>query len=102
MADFAFAGKIGEVAFDEIPTSFVLGTDFFRPLQEINRYVSMVSNDIYAVGIVLYLLFSRAKVGNSVNLALIKNSFIKEIVQHCINGSFTSVQQVIDSLSKLG
>jgi serine/threonine protein kinase len=101
LADFAFSGKVGEITFDSLPMSFVLGTEFYKPIQEKTRYVNLISNDIYAVGIVLYLLFSRQKVGIKVDPQMIANGGIREIVQKCLIGSIKEVNQVINSLSNL-
>ncbi len=100
LADFAFAGKIGETAFPDAPGSFVLGTDFFKPRKERNNFVNRPSNDIYAVGIVLYLLFSfgRAKPGKYVDLLLVNNPRVKEIVQGCLEGSVTSIREILGEL----
>lgn len=101
LADFAFTGKVGEVTFDHFPVSFVLGTELFKPGQEKSRFVNLISNDIYAVGIVLYLLFSPGKTGEKVEPQRIKNAAIREIVQNCINNSYTEVSQIIRLLTSL-
>lgn len=101
LADFAFSGKIGEITFDQPPISFVLGTEFYKLNQEKSRFVNLVSNDIYAVGIVLNLLFSQGKLGEKTDTQKIKNPAVKEIVQNCLNGSFKEINQAIGSLSNL-
>jgi serine/threonine protein kinase len=101
LADFTFSGKVGEVTFDRIPISFMLGTELFKPSQEKSRYVNLISNDIYAVGIVLNLLFSQGKVIEQTDPQKIKNPDVREIVQNCLNGSFKEVNRIIHSLSNL-
>lgn len=101
LADFAFSGKVGEITFHQPPVSFVLGTEFYKPSQEKSRYVNLFSNDIYAVGIVLNLLFSQGKVEEKTNPQKINNPAISGIVQNCFNGSFREITQVIGSLSNL-
>jgi serine/threonine protein kinase len=98
LADFALSGKIGEVTFEQHPVSFILGTDFFKAHHSKSRFVNLVSNDIYAVGIVLYLLFSQGKTCQSVDLRLIETPLISDIVQSCLDGSFQEVNQIIPSL----
>ena len=98
LADFAFSGKVGEVTFDRPPISFMLGTEFYKPSQEKSRYVNLISNDIYAVGIVLNLLFSHGKVKEKTDTRMIENPTVKEIVRDCLNGSYKEVKRVIHSL----
>lgn len=98
LADFAFSGKVGEVTFNRPPVSFLLGTEFYKPSQEKSRYVNLVSNDIYAVGIVLNLLFSRGKVKEKTDTRKIENPTVRKIVQDCLNGSYKEVNRVIHFL----
>lgn len=102
LADFAFSGKIGEVTFRDLPGSFVLGTDFFRPREERDNFVNRVANDIYAVGVLLYLLFSYgvAKPGKNIDLQLVQNPHIREIILGCLNRTVTEVGEIIRVLDR--
>lgn len=101
LADFAFAGKIGEITFKEIPPFFKLGTDFFRRPQMKNTHMTnLVENDIYGTGVVLYLLFSRGKVRKTIDLKLIPNPALRTVVQNCILETVKTVDRVISELNE--
>lgn len=102
LADFAFAGKIGEVTFRDVPGAFVLGTDFFKPREDRTNFVNRVANDIYAVGIVLYLLFSfgRGRPGRHIDPGLVQNARIEEIIQGCLDGSVTGIREITGFLEQ--
>jgi serine/threonine protein kinase len=101
LADFAFAGKIGQVSFEDSPDFFKLGTDFFRrPQMAQSPPVNLVENDIYAAGVVLYLLFSRGKERKAINLEFIQKPFIRTIIRDCLNGNIKEVNQIITALKE--
>ncbi|MCP5046350.1 MAG: protein kinase family protein [bacterium] len=101
LTDFAFCGKIGEVTFDDIPPYFVLGTEYFIPPQETNSYVNLVSKDIYAIGKVLYLLFSGASIERQEpNLTSISNTIVRDVTRNCLDGYYQSLAPVIQTLSQ--
>jgi len=101
LSDFAFSGVIDTVSFNDIPSYFYLGTEFFRPPEEKTSYVNRLSNDIYAIGKVLYLLFSGLKKTSVLDLDSIANPNIGEIVRNCLNGSYFSVEPIIRALNVL-
>lgn len=99
LADFAFAGKIGETTFKETPGFFKLGTDFFRrPKMKNIHPVNLVENDIYGTGVVLYLLFSRGKERKTINLQLIPNPALRTVVQNCLDETVKTIEGVISAL----
>ena len=100
LADFAFAGKIGEITFDNTPDFFKLGTDFFRrPQMKSTNMVNLVENDIYGVGVVLYLLFSREKDRKTIYPERIPNPSLRTIVRNCLDENIKSVNRLIAELS---
>lgn len=99
LSDFAFTGKVGEVSFTDAPNFFKLGTDYFRnPRMENIRPVNRLENDIYSIGVVLYLLFSRRCAGKPIHIDAVKQPALKSIIGRCIEGEFKSVEAVIDDL----
>ena len=101
LADFAFTGKIGEVTFQQVPASFVLGTASFKLHDEKTRYINLISNDIYAVGIVLLHLFSTKEARNKSDPRSIQEPIIREIVRNCLNGHFKEIGPICDALSNM-
>ncbi len=101
LSDFAFCGLIDTITFDDIPSYFYMGTEFFRPPGEKFSYVNHLSNDIYAMGKVLYLLFSSLKMPRFVELDAIPNPKLREIVNNCLDGSYCSVEPIIQALNSL-
>lgn len=101
LADFAFSGKIGLENFNksDIPGYFVLGTENFKPPREKFKYDNLISNDIYAVGMVLYLLFSNTQTIKPLQLNSIKHLAVKEIVNLCVNHKIKDVNTIIKDLS---
>lgn len=102
LADFAFAGKIGETTFKETPGFFKLGTDFFRrPQMKHTHNVNLVENDIYGTGVVLYLLFSWGKERKAIDLQLIPNPVLQTIVQDCLDETVQTVDRLISQLNEV-
>jgi len=101
LVDFAFTGKIGEVTFEHVPASFMLGTESFRHQQEKSRYVNLISNDIYAVGMVLLLLFSENNSQRKPDLYSIRDENIRKIVKNCLNVYYRDIKQICNSLDNL-
>jgi serine/threonine protein kinase len=100
LADFAFCGKLGEVNFKNIPSYFVLGTEHFKPPQELSSYKNKISNDIYAVGKVLYMLFTISSDKKFVHLNSLADPGIRDIVHHCLTGSLQSLTPIIETLTR--
>lgn len=98
LSDFAFCGIKDTVTFSEIPSYFYMGTQFFRPPGERVSYVNRVANDIYAIGKVLYLLFSNLKKPHEVVMDSVLNHKIRDLIKHCLNDSYSSIEPVIEAL----
>ncbi len=104
LADFAFAGKIGEQTFENPPDFFKLGTDFFRNPQAkrgASPYLNRIENDIYAAGVVLYLLFSGDTKRAAVNPAAIVPPALRVVVENCLKGTIRNVTEIIEAISGL-
>jgi len=101
LSDFAFCGRVDTVTFENIPSYFCLGTEFFRPPGEMTSYLNCISNDIYAMGKVMYLLFTGVKQTTTADLNSIPSPKIRGIVSDCLNGSYVSISSVIHDLEKL-
>jgi serine/threonine-protein kinase len=99
LADFAFCGKLGEVTFDEFPSTFMLGTDFFRRPGQEKSFVNQAANDIYSVGKVLYLLFSGSRDYRYVDVNVIGNKVVREVVEKCLDGAYSTVEPVLKALT---
>lgn len=103
LADFAFAGKIGEITFPDAPGFFNLGTDFFRnPKMQSSHMLNLIENDIYSTGVVLYLLFSYEKEQKNINLDSIPNPSLRALTQDCLNGTIKTAVRIIDALEETG
>ncbi|MCP5107689.1 MAG: hypothetical protein GY950_30150 [bacterium] len=63
--------------------------------------MNLVHNDIYAVGIVLYLLFSRGKYPKCIDLKFITNPSLRTVVRDCLNGTITAVSPIISALNEM-
>jgi serine/threonine protein kinase len=101
LADFAFAGKIGEITFQDAPDFFNLGTDFFRrPKMHSSHMINLIENDIYSTGVVLYLLFSEGKEQKSISLNHIHNPSLRNLVRGCLNGAIKTTVQIIAALEE--
>lgn len=100
LSDFAFCGKLGEVTFKDIPSAFILGTDFFRRPGMESSFSNQISNDLYAVGKVLYLLFSGSRDYKRIDLANIENPTIRDIVESCLNGTISSLEPILKILTR--
>ncbi|MCP4215859.1 MAG: protein kinase family protein [bacterium] len=101
LTDFAFAGKIDEQIFSHPPQFFQLGTDCFRRPGMGDSTFSRLDNDIYAAGVVLYLLFSGRNDKCDVSLGLIQNPVVRQVVKDCLNCRIRAVKDIIASLSEL-
>lgn len=100
LSDFAFCGRVGEVTFKDIPATFILGTDFFRRPGQEGSLSNQTANDLYAVGKVLYLLFSGSGDYKRIDTTNIENNMIREIVEKCLDGTITRVEPVLEILSR--
>lgn len=98
LSDFAFAGKIGKKNFENVPDYFVPGSDFFRPNSKIKYQLNSITNDIYSVGMVLYLLFSGQNRSTKIDLDLISNTELKKDIKDCLNGSTKNVRNIYKKL----
>jgi len=99
LADFAFCGKVGTVTFNEIPSYFVLGSEFFKPNKELNSYVNRIENDVYAVGKVLYILFSGSKDLRNTDLGRVSNPAVGRAIERCLAGDLRTLEPIIQCLS---
>lgn len=99
LADFAFAGPIGNVTLKNPPAIFKLGTDLFRrPQMAQTGLTNLVENDIYAVGVVLYLLFSPNRLSKTINPGAVTPGPIRNLVRDCLNGTGRTVESIIKRL----
>lgn len=101
LSDFAFSGKVGEKSFENMPDYFIPGSDYFRPNPDIKYQQNSKSNDIYSVGVVLYLLFSGGEKFNKINIELIEDKALKKLAGSCLNGSVEDVGKIVEELKRV-
>ncbi len=102
LADFAFAGPIGEVTFQNPPPFFRLGTDFFRnPEMGRSGHRNLAANDIYAVGVVLYLLFSGGETRHTIEPDRVSLPGIPLLIKDCLKGKIKDLSPIIDCLKEI-
>lgn len=102
LADFAFTGPLGQVSIKNPPPLFKLGTDFFRgPHMTRGDLLNCFENDIYAVGVVLYMLFSKDGSKKTIQLERIGNTLVQKIVQECLSYTVQSIKPVLDRLENV-
>lgn len=98
LADFAFAGKIGQVTFSEAPSYSMVGTGLYAPDDRKPNQSNSVGSDLYACGIILYQAFSDTSYPEKINLEKITDQSVREIIQQCIQGGFNNVETLWSQL----
>lgn len=92
LADFAFAGRIGQVTFPAPPGYSMMGTDIYAPPDRSLPRRNSIQDDLYACGIVLYQAFSGSGRPEGIELSKISDARAREIVATCLRGGYASVE----------
>lgn len=86
LSDFAFAGKIGQITFTDIPSYSMIGTDIYAPQNRKPNHTNSIRDDLYSCGILLYQAFSEEAYPEKIDLKKVPHHPDREIVQQCLLG----------------
>jgi serine/threonine protein kinase len=92
LADFAFAGRAGQVTFPEIPSYSMVGTGSYAPRYRSPEQGNSVRDDLHACGVILYQVFSDVARPEEIDLERIGQPQARDVIQQCLQGEFHDVE----------